>query len=95
MQACNEIFLQDGASSPKALHYLSRTFTQVRQRLQDDRNLSDGTIALVLSLVIQEQVRGQRDLAAIHWQGVQRMVHLRGGLSKLEGNPDLLLKICK
>lgn len=95
MQACNEIFLHNGASSPRALHYLSKTYAQLRQRLRDDEGLSDGTIGIVLSLVIQEQIRGQAHQAAVHWRGLQRMVRLRGGLDRLESNTELVLKICK
>lgn len=97
MQACNEIFLHNGASSSQALFYLSQTFAWVRQRLQEDTALSDGTIAIVLSLVIQEQVRGQREQAAVHFEGLRRMVELRGGIGELEGNGnvELVLKVCK
>lgn len=95
MQACNEVFLYNGASSPKALYYLSQTFALVRRRVHDDTAVSDGTVALVLNLVIQEQVRGQMEQAAMHFQGLQRMIELRGGLEQLEGDPQLVLKICK
>lgn len=95
MQACNELYLYNGESSPKALRYLGRTLALVRQRVRDDAAISDGTIAIVLSLVLQEQVRGQKDQAAVHFEGLQRMIEARGGLEKLEGNPELALKTCK
>ncbi|RYP84522.1 hypothetical protein DL769_001181 [Monosporascus sp. CRB-8-3] len=94
MQACNELFLGEGESSPKALYHLSQTFAQVRKRLQSPDALSDSTISTVLSLITLEQIRKDQPGAKIHIEGLRRMVELRGGLDKLEGNPPLLVKIC-
>jgi len=95
MQACNEIFLGDGDSSPKALYHLSQTFALVKKRLESDSALSDSTIAIVVSLIYQEQIRRQQSAAAVHVKGLEIIVKLRGGLSQLEPNIPLVLKICK
>lgn len=95
MQACNEIFHGDGESSPKALYHLSQTFARVKKRLEGDNALSDSTIALVLSLVNQEQARQKHSAAAIHIKGLASIIKLRGGLGQLEGNVPLVLKVCK
>lgn len=95
MQASNAIFLRNGASSQEALYHLSQTFTQVRKRIREDTALSDATLAIVMSLVIQEQVRSQTEEAAVHFVGLRQMIELRGGLSALEGNVELVLKACK
>lgn len=95
MQASNEIFHCDGESSAKALYHLSQTFAQVKKRLESDDALSDSTIAIVMSLINQEQIRQQHSAAVVHVKGLQRMIELRGGLSQLEGNLPLVLKICK
>ena len=95
MRACNEVFLFGNENSPKALFYLSQTFALVRRRLSEDLALCDGTLAVVMSLVIQEQVRGEKDQAAVHFRGLKRMIELRGGLDQLSGNTELLLKACK
>jgi hypothetical protein len=95
MQASNEIFHCDGESSPKALYHLSQTFAQVKKRLEGDSALSDSSIAIVMSLINQEQIRQQHSAAAVHVRGLQRMIELRGGLGQLEGNVPLVLKICK
>lgn len=95
MQAGNEIFHCDGESSAKALYHLSQTFAQVKKRLEGDDALSDSTIAIVMSLINQEQMRQQYSAAVVHVKGLQRMIELRGGLSQLEGNLPLVLKICK
>ncbi|KAH8703375.1 hypothetical protein BGW36DRAFT_369254 [Talaromyces proteolyticus] len=95
MQACNEIFSGDGNSSLKALHHLSQTLTRVQRRLGSDDALSDSSIALVVSLISQEQIRNQLCAAEIHAKGLEKMIQLRGGLGSLEGNMPLVLSICK
>lgn len=95
MQACNELCLGEGGTSAKALYYLSQTFAQVRKRLASTDALSDATIGTVLSLINQEQIRNEQANAKVHIDGLRRMIELRGGLDKFEGNPALLLKICK
>ncbi|KAJ5657614.1 uncharacterized protein N7484_001263 [Penicillium longicatenatum] len=95
MQASNEIFHCHGESSPKAMYHLSQTFAQVNKRLQGDDALSDSTIAIVMSLITQEQIRQQLSAATVHLKGLEKMVELRGGLTQLGQNVPLVLKICK
>lgn len=95
MQASNAIFLHNGGSSKEALYHLSQTFVQVRRRIREDVELSDSTIAIVMSLVIQEQIRSETEQAVVQFLGLRRMIELRGGLSALEGNVELVLKACK
>ncbi|KAJ2896767.1 hypothetical protein MKZ38_005255 [Zalerion maritima] len=91
----NEFFLREGKSSPKALRYLSQTLTLVRKRVEGPDALSDSTLMIVLSLVSQEQMRGEYVGAKVHAEGLRKMVQLRGGLDGLEGNEGILLKVCK
>ncbi|KAJ5552674.1 hypothetical protein N7494_002052 [Penicillium frequentans] len=77
------------------MYHLSQTFAQVNKRLQGDDALSDSTIAIVMSLINQEQIRQHLSAAMIHVKGLEKMIELRGGLSQLEGNVPLVLKICK
>ena len=95
MQACNEIYLGDGTSSPKALYHLSQTLTHIQRRLGSCDALSDSTMGLIISLIMQEQIRGQGPATEVHARGLQKMVELRGGLSNLERNLTLVLKVCK
>lgn len=85
-----------GASSSKALHHMSETFALVNKRLQGEHALDDSTLALVISLINQEQIRNEQKGAKIHIDGLKRIVGLRGGLKNLErANVPLVLKICK
>ncbi|KAE8147057.1 hypothetical protein BDV25DRAFT_169418 [Aspergillus avenaceus] len=95
MQACNEIYLGDGASSPKALYHLSQTLTHIQRRLGSCDALSDSTMGLIVSLIMQEQIRGQGPATEVHARGLQKMVELRGGLGDLERNLTLASQVCK
>ena len=95
LEACNQIFLLNGDSSPEALYHLSRAYTFIKKRLSSPDALSDSTIGLVVSFVHQEQIKKDRSQARVHLDGLIRMVELRGGLAQLEGNLPLTLKICK
>ncbi|KAJ5300803.1 uncharacterized protein N7443_005805 [Penicillium atrosanguineum] len=85
MQASNEIFHCNGQSSPKALYHLSQTFSQVKKRLEGENALSDSTIAIVMSLINQEQIRQQHAAAAVHVKGLEKMIELRGDSVNLKG----------
>jgi hypothetical protein len=95
MQTCNEMYCNNGNSSTKALYHLTQTFNHVTRLLAGPDALSDSAIMIVVSLISHELMRkGYGDLK-VHLNGLKRMIQLRGGLSKLEGNPALLLKVCK
>jgi hypothetical protein len=95
MDACNEFMLGQNARSLESLRYLSQALASINERLRGDEALSDSTLTLVLHMIIYQQLRCQMAEAQIHYAGLQRMIELRGGLSQLEGNAPLLLKICK
>jgi hypothetical protein len=95
MEACNEFFLGGGLSSPEALYHVSQTLALVRKRLESDEALSDTTIGIILMLILQEQLRKEYKEAKVHYEGLRKMVELRGGLCQLERNLQLVLKICK
>jgi hypothetical protein len=95
METMNEFFFGQKTSSCKAMHHLSRTFDLVKKRLESDEALSDSTLGLILMLIIQEQIRKEHVQAEVHYEGLRKIIELRGGLGELENNLPLLLKICK
>lgn len=95
METCIEFFLGHKHSSPEVLYHLSETFRLVNEKLNSDEALSDTSLGTILMLIIQEQIRKEKQQADVHYQGLRRMIQLRGGISTLENNPPLLLKICK
>lgn len=95
MEACNQFFLGGGVSSPEALYHVSQTLTLVNGRLNSNEALSDSTLGIILMLILQEQIRNQQREAEVHYDGLIKMVRLRGGLFQFETNLPLLLNICK
>lgn len=95
LDACNQLFLLGGDSSPQALYHLSEAYAHIQKRLASPDALSDSTIGLVVAFIHQEQIKKGGSQARIHFDGLRRMVALRGGIGELEGNLPLTLKICK
>jgi hypothetical protein len=84
MEAFNHFFMEEGTSSPEALYHLSTTFSLVEERLKSAEALSDSTLGIIFMLVLQEQIRQGQIEAEIHFDGLKKMIELRGGLSKFE-----------
>ncbi|KAL1861333.1 hypothetical protein VTK73DRAFT_7148 [Phialemonium thermophilum] len=95
MDACNELCLGEAYSSLESLHHLSLAIRLVNKRLAGDDALADSTLTLVMMLILQEQIRKGMFEADIHFEGLKKLVELRGGIEKLETNLPLVLKICK
>ncbi|KAJ2981178.1 hypothetical protein NQ176_g2186 [Zarea fungicola] len=99
MSACNNLFLGDAKDSTLSLYHLFETIKIVRRRLAGDQALSNSTIAIVLSLVQQEQMRNEFDIAHTHAKGLGKLIELRGGIEKIESdgpqNELLVMKLCK
>ncbi|KAH8205487.1 hypothetical protein TruAng_000393 [Truncatella angustata] len=95
MDACNGFFFGDNPDSPRGLYFLSEVLCLVNERLRGKEALSDSTLSLVISLILQEEMRHDQAGAEIHYAGLTKMVQLRGGLNEFNSNLPLLLKICK
>ena len=95
MQACNQLYAGDGQSTSLAMYHLSKTYEKVKSLINGPAALSDSTIGIVVSLIVQEQIRNEYAGALAHAGGLNKMIQLRGGLSRLEECPALLMKICK
>ncbi len=62
--------------------------------MQGEEALSDSTLCMVMMLILQEQIRHEK-ASQIHYEGLRKMIKLRGGLSQLESCPTLLTKMSK
>ncbi|KAI0468179.1 hypothetical protein F4859DRAFT_216954 [Xylaria cf. heliscus] len=71
--------------STEALRHLSRSLRLVNQRLAEDRELalSDTTLGVVIVMTQHERLLGYHHHALIHFEGLQRIIDLRGGIIKL------------
>ncbi len=84
-----------GTDNINSLCSLSRTFAHVKKRLESEQALSGASMYMLMTLIMQEQIRQQSDAVRVHADGLRRIIELRGGLSQLEGDIGLVIKICK
>ncbi|GAW26611.1 hypothetical protein SAMD00023353_3901000 [Rosellinia necatrix] len=69
----------------EAFGHLSRSLRLVNQRLAGagELALSDATLAVVVAMTQHERLLGYDDHALVHFEGLQRIIKLRGGMSTL------------
>lgn len=90
---CIDFYLAREPDSAEALRHLSNALRLVNKKLSGGDALADSTFAVVVCMCIYERLRGQYDKGLVHFQGLKRMVQLRGGISQLASNPTLVQKI--
>ncbi|KAH7414238.1 hypothetical protein DE146DRAFT_24756 [Phaeosphaeria sp. MPI-PUGE-AT-0046c] len=69
--------------SSDALRHISQAYRMTNERLSGSKACSDQAIAVVTMLAIYQRMHHQQSIGLVHFQGLQRMVQLRGGLAKL------------
>lgn len=105
MAACNDLFQSvnsssrssrsSSSSSPAGLYHLGQTLAMINKRLSSEDALSNSSLGIIVMLIIQEQIRNDHNIAAVHYDRLCRIIALRGGLGQLEHNMPLVLKIRK
>ncbi|KAH8650082.1 hypothetical protein BX600DRAFT_517300 [Xylariales sp. PMI_506] len=80
--------------TPDILSHLSQSFNLVNQRLRGDEALSNSTLSVVIGLTIYECILGNQEKARVHFEGLRRIVKLRGGLHQLQ-DFELVQKLCR
>ena len=89
-------FVRHSALSDTAVYHLNNTLQTLRQNLADPYfATSDSTISTVLTLVILADVIDDSNAAKRHAQGLYQLVHLRGGISALQHNRELQVKVLR
>jgi len=68
---------------PMALKHLSKAYRLTQARLSGPDAISDMAIAAVTMLVIYQLVHGEPRIGLVHFNGLCRMIELRGGLAEL------------
>jgi hypothetical protein len=78
-----------------AMRHIARSLRMVNQRLVSPRDaLSDTTIAVVIMLSHYERHQGHLRQGQVHFDGLLRMVELRGGIAYLATTkPNIALKL--
>lgn len=75
----------------EAMNHLSRAFRLVNEKLSGNDAVSDTTIAVVIILSQYEGLQGRYHQGLVHFDGLQRMVELRGGITQLIRNNSCLV----
>ncbi|KAK8035446.1 hypothetical protein PG993_010441 [Apiospora rasikravindrae] len=63
--------------------HMAKTYQIINKRLSGPEALCDGSIAVVTSLAMHEDLNQQQSTAMLHFQGLRRMIDLRGGIKQL------------
>ncbi|KAF2029430.1 hypothetical protein EK21DRAFT_67800 [Setomelanomma holmii] len=69
--------------SKEALTHISRAYRLTNERLSSPEACSDKAIAIVTMLAVFQRVHHQHAIGLVHFEGLKRMIKLRGGLEKL------------
>ena len=89
-------YVRDAKFGPVALAYRDRSLQLLRLNLTKDKAaVTDSTLAVVMSLALFSEQRGDLEEAETHMQGLYRLVNLRGGIETLRENYQLQIKVCR
>ncbi|KAL7933152.1 hypothetical protein V8C35DRAFT_60745 [Trichoderma chlorosporum] len=81
-------------ASVSTARHLIKAFRLINERISQAEQVSNSTLAVVMSLSTYESTRGRYKLGMIHLSGLIRMVEARGGLDLVgSGEPELMQKI--
>lgn len=95
MATLNAFVFATEAPPSEANYHLGKAVGLVKEKLGTAEALTNSNISVVNFLAVRDMYRGDQLSAEIHLKGLLKMVELRGGLSQLEGDCTLALKICK
>lgn len=72
-----------GGAYPKSLKHISQAYKLTNERLSGPEALSDQTIAVVTMFAVYQRIHHLQAHGLIHFEGLRRMIRLRGGLVEL------------
>ena len=94
-EVCMDSMFGRTETSTQALQHLSKTYRCIKENLGKSGTPADSTVAAVMSMAIQEDLRGQPLRSRVHVDALERIVELRGGIPELEHDKLLVQKICR
>ena len=95
MATLNGFVFNNEAVPLEAIHHLRKAVGLVNHKLGTLEALSNSNISVVNFMLIQGMYREDHLSAEIHWNGLRKIIKLRGCLLQLEDDHTLALKICK
>lgn len=73
-------------------HHMAAALRLINDNLSSANAVADTNLAGVISLCLLSSVREQPLQTKIHFDGLCRMIEVRGGMDELKGNPALIEK---
>ncbi|KAH6664818.1 hypothetical protein F5X68DRAFT_237252 [Plectosphaerella plurivora] len=68
--------------SPRALGYLCKAYALINKKLSSPEATTSPVIASVTSLVVYHRIHDSQAAGLIHFDGLERIIRLRGGMTK-------------
>lgn len=80
------------AYSPEYRHHICMALKLINDKLSSDKAVADTNLAGVIALCLLSSLREQPHQTKIHFDGLCKMIEVRGGMHELQGNPALIEK---
>lgn len=78
--------------SPEYRRHIGMALRLINDNLSSDNAVADTNLAGVISLCLLSSVREQPLQTKIHFDGLCRMIKVRGGMDTLKNNPAIVEK---
>lgn len=83
MTSFADFFAGQPRLSPRALGHMAKAYSIISARLSGPNATSKSTIAAVTSISMYQRVHQLHSLGMLHFEGLQKIIWLRGGMAKL------------
>lgn len=91
-EACVDLIIGKEGCSNEYRHHISSALRLINSNLSGEQAVSETNIAGVITLCSLSSIREQPWQTKIHFDGLCRMIEVRGGMETLSGSPALMEK---
>jgi hypothetical protein len=91
-EACIDFLVGTERYSHEFTYHMCLGLRLINEKLSSSQALSDTSIATVISLCLIYSIRQLPMQVIVHFEGLCRLIELRGGLDQLHDNPTLVEK---
>ncbi|KAI6785944.1 uncharacterized protein J7T54_006283 [Emericellopsis cladophorae] len=91
-EACMDFVHEKDSYSTEYRHHMTKALRLLNNKLSSDKATADTSLAGVISLCLLTSLRGQLAQTKVHFDGLCRMIELRGGMDEIKHNPALIEK---
>jgi hypothetical protein len=92
-EACIDFVNSKEDCSPEYRQHIVKGLRLINEKLSSESAVADTSLAAVIALCLLSSVREQPHQTKIHFEGLCRMIEVRGGMSELKGNHALMEKV--